>query len=203
MTIAFVHGWGFGPEVWQDVLARLPGIEARCLDLGFFGPAEIALDGVTLAVGHSLGALWLLTERPDLPVIAVNGFSRFTATASSAPEVAAFPGVPPRLVERMQKRLGSAPQAVLDDFRVRCGAGPANAPARPERLAWGLDLLAQGDARPAQPIAALAGADDPIVPPAMAVALFPEARVLAGGHLLPLTAPDAVAALLREILESR
>jgi len=197
MTVAFVHGWGFGPEVWAPVLERLPGVPARRVDLGFFGPADAALDGATLAVGHSLGVLWLLAEHPGLPVVSINGFSRFTATEGFAE------GVAPRLVERMHRRLGSAPQAVLDDFRARCGAGPAERTADPDRLAWGLALLAEGDARPAVPVAALAGADDPIVPPAMAHALFPDARLVAGAHLLPLTAPDAVAALIRETLEHR
>lgn len=194
--ILLVHGWGFDAALWDGVRAGLPcGLNAQALDLGFFGaPTEPPPARVTLAVGHSLGALWLL--RQDIaPVLAVNGFPRFTA----APD---FPhGVPPRMVERMARRLADAPAEVVDAFRARCGAGPAPAAPDAGRLAWGLDLLLSGDARPARPLAALAGRADPIVAPAMTEAAFGAAVTwLDGGHLLPLTHPHAVAQAIVEAL---
>jgi pimeloyl-ACP methyl ester carboxylesterase len=197
-AVAFVHGWGFGPEIWDAVRARLDGLPSRCLDLGFFGPADTDPGEAALIVGHSLGSLWCLLEHPGRRLLSVNGFPRFTAGDG-------FPdGVPPRLVAHMRRRLDTAPQAVLDAFRARCGGGPADRPGAPQRLAWGLDLLAEGDARAAPPpIGALAGADDPIVPAAMRRASWPDVlRVVDGGHLLPLTAPEAVAAAIRLALET-
>lgn len=193
--ILLVHGWGFDASVWDGVRAALPpDVEVAALDLGFFGaPTEVPA-GVTLAVGHSLGALWLLREG-IAPVLAVNGFPRFTA----APD---FPqGVAPRMVERMARRLADAPAEVVEAFRARCGAAPAPATLNGARLAWGLDLLMSADARPARPLRALAGRNDPIVPPAMTEAAFgAEASWLDGGHLLPLSHPSAVAQAIVEAL---
>lgn len=196
--IVLVHGWGFDASVWDGVRAALGCDDVATVDLGFFGgPATPLPEAVTLAVGHSLGCLWLLAERPDLAdrLVAVNGFSRFTA----APDFAE--GVPPRMVERMARRLGEAPAEVVDTFRARCGAGPAAGTPDTARLAWGLDLLLSGDARPARPRLALAGTNDPIVPPAMTTAAFGAGvRWLDGGHLLPLTHPQAVASAIVEAL---
>lgn len=193
--ILLVHGWGFDASIWDGVRAALPAaLEVSALELGFFGAPSTVPEEVDLAVGHSLGALWLLREG-IAPVLAVNGFPRFTA----APD---FPqGVPPRMVERMARRLAEAPVEVVDTFRARCGAGPAPAAPDAGRLAWGLDMLLSADARPARPLRAIAGSADPIVPPAMTEAAFDSAVTwLDGGHLLPLTHPHAVAQAIVEAL---
>ncbi|WP_404378962.1 alpha/beta fold hydrolase [Caenispirillum salinarum] len=200
-SILLVHGWGFDAATWDAVRARLPGnATVHTVEFGFLGAAprlEVP-EEVDVAVGHSMGLLWLLTERSCRwdRLVSVNGFPRFTA----APDFAE--GVPPRMVERMRRRLETAPEAVLDDFRARCGAGPAAETPDPARLAWGLDLLQAGDGRPAPPgVAALAGDADPIVPPAMARAAFSfggVGMVAGGGHLLPLSHPAEVAAVILE-----
>lgn len=193
--ILLVHGWGFDATVWDGVRAALPaGLAVEALDLGFFGAPTTVPDGITLAVGHSLGALWLLRQG-IAPVLVVNGFPRFTA----APD---FPqGVAPRMVERMARRLADAPAEVVDAFRDRCAAGPAAATPDVERLAWGLDLLLSADARPAAPLRAIAGRQDPIVPPPMTQAAFGDAVTwIDGGHLLPLTHPAPLAQAILETL---
>ena len=197
--ILLVHGWGFDASLWDGVRAELP-VEAQAIDLGFFGGATAIPDHVEVAVGHSLGALWLLTERPDLGdrLVLVNGFPRFTAAPN-------FPaGVPPRMVERMARRLAEAPAEVVDAFRARCEAGPAPGTPDRDRLAWGLELLRSGDGRtalPGRPLSIIAGAADPIVPSAMTTASFGAGvHWLDGGHLLPLTHPQAVAAAIAEAL---
>ncbi|SOD96670.1 alpha/beta fold hydrolase [Caenispirillum bisanense] len=200
-TVLLVHGWGFDAGVWDAVRPRLDGLSVRALDLGFFGPPDLALpaEPVDLAVGHSMGVLWLLTEGRGRwrRLASVNGFPRFTAAAD-------FPeGTPPRMVQRMAARLADDPAGVLDAFRVRCGAGPTQRAPDAARLAWGLDLLSTGDGRPVPAdTAALAGEADPIVPLAMARAGFSNVHALGGGHLLPLTDPAAVAAFIREALPS-
>lgn len=166
MRVLLVHGWGFDASIWDAVRACLPReAEVHTVEFGFLGekprmsvPAE-----VDVAVGHSMGVLWLLTERPCRwqRLVSVNGFPRFTA-APDFPE-----GIPPRLVERMRRRLDTAPGTVLTDFRARCGAEAAGSRLDPARLAWGLDLLCHGDARPLHDdVVALAGEVDPVVPPA-------------------------------------
>jgi pimeloyl-[acyl-carrier protein] methyl ester esterase len=209
--IILVHGWGFEPTLWdavEDHLAAIPGLpRRRRLDLGLFSAADNILpasDQITLAVGHSYGALWLLQRcPPSVPMLAVNGFARFCSGDGQAE------GTPPRVLDRMRARLSGDPQGTLDAFRARCGAPPADRPGLSEPLAAGLTALRQDDARP--PLAlrrataphglfALGGDADPIVPPALAVEAFGTAPqttlVTGGGHLLPLTHPQAVAAAI-------
>lgn len=200
-TVVLVHGWGFDAGVWESVRPLLDGLSVRTLDLGFFGAPDLQwpVEPVDLAVGHSMGVLWLLTEGRGRwrRLASVNGFPRFTA----APDFPA--GTPPRMVQRMAARLADDAAGVLDAFRARCGAGPAERPPDGARLAWGLDLLSTGDGRPVPAdTAALAGEADPIVPLAMARAGFSNVHALGGGHLLPLTDPAAVAAFIREALPS-
>ena len=208
--IVLVHGWGFGPEFWAPVVARLPGRAISVADLGFYGQeGDMAVEplrafcqggGPVLAVGHSLGFLLLATQ-VELPkgsfLAGINAFGRFAA----GPDFSA--GVAPRLLARMMRGLEQTPLRVVNDFRARCGASSLpeqtalNAPA----LASGLTLLCEGEARAtladmAGRMAVLAGENDPVVPKAMTVASLPKfvaCRWSEGGHLLPQTAPETCA----------
>ncbi|GAA4476544.1 alpha/beta fold hydrolase [Gluconacetobacter asukensis] len=216
-ALFLVHGWGFTPDFWQPVLTRLGGVEATALDFGFFGPPSMTArpSGRHVAVGHSLGALWLLLNPPAdcAGMLLINGFARFGATADY-PE-----GIPPRVIERMARGLDHHPDDVVATFRGRAGIEtPAPGPARAERLAWALELLRDADARDSfdaesgaaesnaamPPIRVLAGGQDPIVPPAMTEASFrgrvPVEWVEDGGHLLPLTHPDRCAAAIARLI---
>jgi len=206
-VILLVHGWGFDARIWDAVAVHLKGLPLRRLDLGFFGAQETHLpDAPFLGVGHSLGFSWLLRyARPRLSgLMGVNSFPRFTADVD-------FPaGIAPRLLARMQARFLQDPGAVLGDFQRRAALPaaffdvpcPANADAA--RLAQGLGWLADWDVRPAlaalrKPLRLLAGRADAIVPAAMtdaAYAGYPVTWVEDGGHLLPLTASEAVAATI-------
>ncbi|MFS3134463.1 alpha/beta fold hydrolase [Gluconacetobacter sacchari] len=214
VALFLIHGWGFTPDFWQPVRARLGQVEAMALDFGFFGAARMAdrPAGRHVAVGHSLGALWLLLNPPVecVGMLLINGFARFGAAEDYRQ------GVPPRVIERMARGLDHHPDDVVAAFRGRAGiTTPAPGAARAERLAWALDLLRNADARAAcdagqgaglPPIRVLAGAEDPIAPPAMTEASFlgrvPVEWVEDGGHLLPLTHPDRCAdAITRMIAE--
>ncbi len=206
-TIVLAHGWGYDAHIWDAVRARLPATwNVVPIDFGYFGapvtvaPAPTFAEPV-LAVGHSLGALWWLTQA-DIrwnKLLAINGFPRFTATAGYAPAVA------PRVLARMQQQFRHDPATVLADFHARCGAKGAWAPSgTPDtaRLAAGLDWLAQWDGRAAlaarrADIVALAGSQDPIVPAAMSAMAFGAVETVdaidAEGHLLPLTHPELCA----------
>lgn len=202
--ITLLHGWGYDATLWRKVLPLLGGLDVELCDLGYFGAAKLPAACDRIAVGHSLGALWWLTS--DLPwrrLAAINGFPRFTATRD-------FPqGVAPRVLERMRRRFGEAPAAVLADFQAACGgAGPA-LPADPAALAAGLESLGRLDGRSAwdsraADIRLLAGRRDAIVPPGLtdtaASSLSKDHLewIEDGGHLLPLTHPEKCAAFIRD-----
>lgn len=208
MQIVLVHGWGFSPEMWKPVQDGL-GRPAIALDLGFFGPAKTGLPTgqPLLAVGHSLGLLWLLTHA-GLPegsiVLGINGFTRFSRADD-------FPvGVMPRVLDRMMKGLERDAVPVLRQFRANCGLSGQETEdfGIPEttRLLDGLSLLQKGDARAQRQRvhAALASRDDAIVSTAMTEASFPSERIgwlETGGHLLPLTHPDRCATFILEACE--
>lgn len=207
--LVLVHGWGFDRHMWDPVLAALASRRVfdtvLTPDLGFFGQSTSDLPArktPLLAVGHSLGLLWLLLHAPlppDTLLLGINGFTRFARTDD-------FPaGVPPRVLDRMKRALGEDPTETVRQFHASCGPGrtdlsSSHAPCVPA-LAKGLDLLRAGDARPqtAKVAAVLATRDDPIVSPAMTEASFPAAAIHwaeTGGHLLPLTCPELCAAFI-------
>lgn len=193
--IVLVHGWGYDASLWDAVRAHLK-TDTVVLDLGFYGNENVGAGGTaTLAVGHSLGALWWLTQTNIrwTKLLAINGFPRFTEAANYVPAIA------PRVLSRMQQQFARDPAAVLADFHARCGGhAPAGTP-NTERLASGLNWLAQWDGRTTlaarrDEVFALAGTHDPIVPAAMSTMAFGEVEsVNTTGHLLPLTHPELCA----------
>jgi pimeloyl-ACP methyl ester carboxylesterase len=200
-TVVLVHGWGYDASLWDAVRARLK-LEAIALDLGFYGRQKVDADRTAnVAVGHSLGALWWLTQANIRwnKLLAINGFPRFTEAADYAP------AVPARVLSRMQTQFQRDPAAVLADFHARCGGhAPPGAPNL-ERLAAGLDALAAWDGRAAlaarrADVFALAGEHDPIVPAAMSAMAFGEVETIdAPGHLLPITHPELCATWIERL----
>ena len=204
-TLLCVHGWGFGAAFWDDLLERLPDLAAERVDLGFYGAPRLPVVGRPLVVAHSMGLAWALAHipRPWAGILAVNAFARFTRAQHF------IEGVPPRMIERMHSRFQTDPAAVTAEFLGRCGVErPDLSAMATEPLGRTLAWLGKCDERSslrmlACPRLALAGLNDPIVPPAMSTASFPADELIlaeGGGHLLPLTHPDWVAANLRRLL---
>lgn len=207
MILRFVHGWGFAASLWDGVIALLPDHDCRADDRGYFGPAATpAIDDEHIAIGHSLGTLHLLAA--PLPgcrgLFAINGFDRFAAAPG-------FPGIAPRVLDRMVQRLEADPDTVVGEFRARCEAPAARRSPAVTALRADLQMLRDMDCRggpwPA-PLVTLEADDDPLLPLPMRDAVFAFAagrvrlRQRAGGHLLPLTAPAACAAAIRDVLDS-
>jgi pimeloyl-[acyl-carrier protein] methyl ester esterase len=210
VMLLLMHGWGFDRTIWTRMCEHLDGVPTVLADQGYFGRAERPhVAGDVVAIGHSLGAMLLLRDPPPncVALIAINGFDRFTATSG-------FPGVAPRVVDRMATRLAVTPDRVVADFRARCGmSSMADGPPDTERLARDLALLRDGDARPSSrasrfPILSLQAKDDPILPRALQDAVFSGAgqvtreRCDTGGHLLPLTRPEWCAAHVGRMMAS-
>ncbi|CAA7625364.1 Predicted hydrolase or acyltransferase [Candidatus Terasakiella magnetica] len=203
-TLLLVHGWGFNGGFWSDLLDHLPDFPAEVVDLGFYGAPIIPTVKRPLVIAHSMGLAWALANipRPWAGVLAVNAFPRFTR----APHF--VEGVPPRLVERMLARFAEEPAEVTAEFLRRCGieTPPPAAALNPERLGEALAWLGKCDERTALkmlncPVQAIAATKDTIVPEAMSRAAFAGLDLVlaeGGGHLLPLTHPDWLAAQIRQ-----
>jgi pimeloyl-[acyl-carrier protein] methyl ester esterase len=205
MHFVFVHGWGFHSGIWADLIARLPGATVTLVDLGFVaggpeGGSDWSEDAI--AVGHSLGLMWLLRQAEGRfkGLVSIQGFDRFC------------PHVPQSRVTALKRGLGRDPGETLQAFWSSCGA-PDFAP--PEalnvaRLGEGLDWLMHWDAEAAKkrlqcPVLTLASKDDVIVSPAMSEALWGENNILwspDGGHVLPLKHPDWCACHVLEFAHS-
>jgi len=206
MHFVFIHGWGFNARLWSEVVRRLPDAEISLVDLGFVaGGPEATLDWPedavaqdTIAVGHSLGVLWLLKERRDgfKGLVSIQGFDRYC------------PHVPPSRVAALKRGLARDAHGTLQAFWRSCGAPVVAGPEalNVARLDEGLDWLMHWDAEGAKkslrcPILTLAARDDVIVPPAMTEAVWGEKTIHwspDGGHVLPLRHPDWCA---RHVLE--
>jgi pimeloyl-[acyl-carrier protein] methyl ester esterase len=194
MHFVLVHGWGFDPRLWEDVVPDLKG-GMTLVDLGFLGGAPHAEDWPTdsVAVGHSLGLLWLLKEKPDRfgALVSVQGFDRFC------------PHIPLSRVETMRRGLARNAGATVQSFWRASGARGFASAERLDvaRLDQGLDWLMHWDARDELgglvcPVLALAARDDAIVPEAMTLVIWNGKNGAAviwsedGGHVLPLRRPE-------------
>lgn len=192
MKLLFVHGWSNNAAIWDETANRLPSYDFDRIDFGYFGPEKIVDtdDEPVIAVGHSLGVLWLLTQYsgPLKGLVSIAGFDNFAAHIN------------PTLIQAMQMGLMRRPERTLQDFWQRCGGGPTVdlADANIERLNAGLDALQKWDGRERHlnlnvPILALAARDDQVVHEQMSKAIW-EPEILRwvneGTHSLPLTKPD-------------
>ena len=204
--LLFVHGWGFTPAFWDPLREWLSHWPSTALDLGFFGQ-EMLTSPVTLpcvpcvAVGHSLGVLWLLHQKtfPLTALVSLGGFGRF--------DVAQGP------IRAMRRGLGKNAPQVLSGFHQACGLSTKCAPdaslAIPDRLAHGLDWLLTWDETNTLealnvPVLALAAQDDAVVPAALSRSSFPKDLVMLadGGHAFPATRAQECAGFITEFLES-
>lgn len=189
----FVHGWAGTPRLWDPVRAVLIARGVAAGDMVTAVPPE-GTGRSLIGIGHSLGSAWLLTRGSTLSgFVAINGFTRFTATPD-------FPaGTPPRILMQMRRRLLADPVAVLADFHARAGLPLPDGLPDAETLAAGLDLLGDIDVRAAfaalsVPHVALCGEEDLIVPPAQSRGSFPDpVMVPDAGHALPVSHPGLCA----------
>ncbi|HUW73825.1 MAG TPA: alpha/beta hydrolase [Methyloceanibacter sp.] len=205
MHFVVVHGWGFDTSIWTPLVARLPKADVTRVDLGFL--SDTAKDRSdwpddAIAIGHSLGVLWLLKEKEGRfrGLISVQGFDRYC------------PHVPEARVAALRRGLDSDPGGTLRAFWRSCGAPDFADPAvlNVPRLREGLDWLMHWDAEAAKkrlqcPILTLAAKDDAIVSPAMSEAVWGQNTILwspDGGHVLPLRHPDWCARHVAEFAHS-
>ena len=211
--LAFLHGWGYGPESWDAWTGGFGAAPVAVLNAGYFGQRRLDLphnpDG-WIGVGHSLGFARLLEmDVAWRGLVGVSGFLRFCQKPGRNT------GTPVDVLNAMLHRFDEAPQDVLARFHRRCGQQGA---CQGQALAGGLarlraDLvhLRDLDLRPENhpdtaPVSTLLlhAQDDRIVPPDLAreaQRLLPGSRLTlldTGGHALPMTRAQDCLRLLQE-----
>jgi len=201
MKLVFVHGWGFDARVWDAILSLLPDRECLVLDLGFGNRVADAADCLPesdyIAIGHSIGSLWLLRHgtAPMKGFVSICGFDNFAKY------------VPAGVLQAMKERLDTAPYPMMCEFwgTPYFSEDEMNI----DRLKTGLDWLAEWNEEKAHgalncPILALAATKDPIVPRKMTEAIWHDATLkwLDGeDHFLPITHPDWCARQIKAFLD--
>lgn len=187
MDIVFVHGWGSGPFLWQDIIEEFSEHNCHVVNLGFVGDEDIKLpDGKFIGIGHSLGGLWLLKHYPErlLGFVSIGSFSCF------------YKHIPQQILAKMQKNIIKDTTAQLSEFWHHAGldkeGGFKN--LNPLKLVEGLTWLSRWKTEVPEnvPVKILASHDDNIVPAKMTKDVwqnFDIEWIENGGHMLPLTQP--------------
>ncbi len=82
--IVFVHGWGLGPDFWDEMTPLFPEYECAFVDFGFVGKEDLSAAGPAVYVTHSLGTLWALKNCSEhmSALVAINGFGSFRRFAT-------------------------------------------------------------------------------------------------------------------------
>ncbi|AFN57114.1 pimeloyl-[acyl-carrier protein] methyl ester esterase [Zymomonas mobilis] len=205
----FMHGWGFDRNFWKPVRQAMGQHNGDSLDFGYFGQSKLEYDWSQpfIAVGHSLGFLWLLQQplAACIQLISINGFSRFFADPD-------WPfGVPQRVTKRMQLALHRDAKKTVDQFYETLAFFDISEKRYDlAALDNGLEFLMKQDNRSiakkqAHKIAIMASDQDPIVPVSLTKACFPTPTPILwnkdGGHLLPITDPDSCANFIRDVVK--
>ena len=188
MRFVLVHGWGFHAGIFADLVSHLDGAEITLIDLGFVtggpkGATEWPSDAI--AIGHSLGLLWLLEQGGGRfrGLVSIQGFDCFCCH------------IVPSRIAPLKRGLEREPGATLQAFWRSCGASGFALPEalNVARLDQGLDWLMHWDARKAKQelacaVLALAARDDAIVPASMSEAIWEDTGIIwsqDGGHSCP------------------
>ena len=206
MHVGIVHGGGFNASSRTPRIPHLGVAETTMVDLGFVQGADHSSDtdwpNDAIAVGHSLGVLWLLKHGGGRfrGLVSIQGFDRYC------------PHVPKARVVALKRGIDRDPAGTMEAFWRSCGA-PGFAPTSAlnlDRLHEGLDWLIQWDAKDIRkslrcPALSLATRDDVIVPPAMTETIWGKENVVwlpDGGHVLPIRFPVWCAAHVVEFSDS-
>ena len=190
----FVHGWGTGPDFWNEMRAYFPEQRSHFLNLGFVGPDKRnenhkAPDKAKrIYITHSLGTLWALKNKcPDIDVlIAVNGFYRFKHFTDE------------RSLQAMRLRLKRDPIPQMGSFWKKCGILDDNPALNLQRLQEGMIWLSELSGAKelitlSGPVLCLNGNNDPILNSDLMKkewSGFPIKTLIRGGHIMPWTHPE-------------
>lgn len=211
--LVFVHGWGFSKEFWKPVADLLHEFTIDFIDLGYLENHATSDDTLqiieahqddTIAIGHSLGFIYLLKQFPlnFYHYVAINSFLRF----SKADDF--ISGIPLRILQRMSKNIEKDSLKVLSNFYKQCQYHQEpTLTLNNEQLKKGLNWLENNDFRTYLPnihkrLTVIASDHDPVVSNEMTVDSFVEHSIQwieDKTHILPITSPNLCALIIRNI----
>lgn len=220
----FISGWGVPVSAWGDVIEHL----ASHVHMTVYEAAAWKTDPPPPVRGAYLGG-WSLGAQLAMAAAAAHpetwrGLLLLSATARFCRDADQPWGSPPRHLDRMSRKLASAPSRVLNDFYDLCAAPHPQDPATRERwseeaqrggtapLQDGLRHLKETDLRPLAagitlPAALLHGRDDRVVPWESGAWLAQNMPQVTStfldheGHDLPLRRPLTVLDSYRQLAE--
>lgn len=192
-----MHGWGFGPKVWNAMEPLLEKRSSLFFNLGLIGKETIfPIDSDVIVIGHSLGVLWLLKNLSCQPraFVSINGFTYFAKKESYGRNNIIA-------IKAMIKNCETNPLGVLKNFYSYCGLhlnyycmeeGVINIRKLKESLLWLLEWNLEEKRNMFEcPFLALASCDDPLIPLSASESMWKDSSHLeiapSGGHILPLT----------------
>jgi len=182
--IVFVHGWGSGDFVWNEMLPAFDGYDTHTINMGFVGDEKMEMpEGDFIGIAHSLGGLWLLKHYPEQMVgfVSIASFNCF------------YEHIRSQILTMMRANMIKDSAKQLQDFWHHAGLDQPQGfkNIHPTKLIEGLAWLSQWKADiPNIPVLALGARNDHIVPQKMTEDIW-GAHDLKwiddGGHMLPLT----------------
>lgn len=199
--LVFVHGWGSGPFVWQDIIKNFENDhDCHVVNLGFLGDENTDIPTEPfIGIGHSLGGLWLLEKYPDnmigfISIASFNCFYKHTAE---------------QILKKMQRDVVKKTAQQMIDFWDYAGMKqPQNIiNLKPSKLLEGLKYLSKWNASIPKnlPIKVLASHDDHVVPIDMTNDIWKNhdiSWIETGGHMLPLTQSQWCSTKIKEFLNN-
>ncbi|CAI3935756.1 2-succinyl-6-hydroxy-2 [Commensalibacter communis] len=211
--LLFVHGWGFSKNFWEPVSCLLNGFSKEYIDLGFVNNISTSSDDIyelsqripnTIAIGHSLGLLYLLKQFPHTfhHYIAINSFLRFSKAENY------LSGVPSRILQRMSKGIDNDVYSVLSQFYQQCRyVGKVPNQMNASALQTGLEILETEDFRNVLPsitdrLTIVSSKNDPVVSSDMTGGSFKSHPILwieDNTHALPIFQPEICAKIIKDI----
>ncbi|CAI3935452.1 alpha/beta fold hydrolase [Commensalibacter communis] len=211
--LLFVHGWGFSKHFWEPVSYLLNEFSKEYIDLGFVNNISILSNDVhdlsqqipnTIAIGHSLGLLYLLKQFPRTfhHYIAINSFLRFSKAEDY------LSGVPSRILHLMSKGIDKDVYSVLSQFYQQCQyVGNVPNQMNASALQIGLGTLETEDFRNVLPsitdrLTIVSSKSDPVVSSDMTIDSFkshPIYWVKDNTHVLPISRPEICAKIIKDV----
>lgn len=182
--LIFVHGWGSGDFVWDEILPAFSDYDTHTINMGFVDEENMRIpEGKFIGIGHSLGGLWLLKHYPDQMVgfISIASFNCF------------YKHVPTQILNAMKRNMIKDSAKQIADFWNHAGLDQPSGfmHLNPLKLIEGIKWLSQWKADiPDIPVKVLAARDDYIVIEKMTRDIWKEYDIEwreDGGHMLPMT----------------